>query len=171
MDKKRSGKKTLILYGILIILLLAAASGVREYLQQQEDRMAGTGEDGYALNVGENNKILKQFKKEFPDQTVLLACQEDITDDGRMDLVVISENKSEVTTIVMLDNGDGTYTSTEPIPAPKENQKIRFFDMDKVEPLEVLITGEKDGQVGYAVYRIIDGRLVDLYGDGMKDCC
>ena len=43
--------------------------------------------------------------------------------------------------------------------------------MDKEPELEFLITGEKDGQVGYAVYRIMDGAIVDLYGEGMEDCC
>ena len=43
--------------------------------------------------------------------------------------------------------------------------------MDRIAPLETLITGEKNGKLGYAVYRIIDGGFKDLFGEGMKDCC
>ena len=66
---------------------------------------------------------------------------------------------------------DGSLGETEPIPAPRENQHIRFFNMDKLSEIETLITGEKNGQVGYAIYRIMDGAMVNLFGEGMEDCC
>lgn len=37
--------------------------------------------------------------------------------------------------------------------------------------MEFLITGDKNGEVGYAVFRIIDGQITDLFGEGMEDCC
>lgn len=43
--------------------------------------------------------------------------------------------------------------------------------MDREPPLEFVLTGEKDGEVGYAIYRIIDGELINLFGENMEDCC
>lgn len=34
-----------------------------------------------------------------------------------------------------------------------------------------MLTGEKDGEIGYAIYRMIDGALINLFGEGMEDCC
>ena len=63
------------------------------------------------------------------------------------------------------------YFFTEPVPAPRENQKVKFINIDKDDDLEVMITGEKNGQVGYAVFKMMKGRFKDLYGENMKDCC
>ena len=43
--------------------------------------------------------------------------------------------------------------------------------IDKEGEIEIIITGEKKGAVGYAIYRMIDGQPVDLFGEGMEDCC
>lgn len=73
--------------------------------------------------------------------------------------------------MALLSREDGGYDVTPAIPAPQQNQKIRFFNMDKGPELEFLITGDKNGEVGYAVFRIIDGQITDLFGEGMEDCC
>ena len=75
-------------------------------------------------------------------------------------------------TIVVTDKGDSTnYDFSDPIAAPVENQKIQFKNIDKEGEIEIIITGEKKGAVGYAIYRMIDGQPVDLFGEGMEDCC
>ena len=63
------------------------------------------------------------------------------------------------------------YDFSDPIPSPVENQKIQFKNIDKEGEIEIIITGEKKGAVGYAIYRMIDGQPVDLFGEGMEDCC
>lgn len=73
--------------------------------------------------------------------------------------------------VALVNRGDGTYDITLPTRAPIENQAIRFFNMDQEGEMEFICTGEKDGQVGYAIYRIIDGELIDLFGEDMEDCC
>ena len=100
--------------------------------------------------------------------------EEDVTDDGLKDLVVVYHNPEEgkINWMVgLLNRGDGTYDITLPTRAPIENQAIRFFDMDREGAMEFIIAGEKDGQVGYAIYRVIDGELIDLFGENMEECC
>lgn len=160
---------------LLRICLFAAAiialACLRQYLQKKEDEAQASGGVAYAEMVPEDHPLLAEFCRRYPERTVLLACSEDITNDGEKDLVVISQSGSEITTQALGQDEQGSVWETEPIPAPRENQHIRFMNIDNVGAIETLITGEKNGQVGYAVYRITGGRLVDLYGDGMEDCC
>lgn len=125
----------------------------------------------FAKNVDDNNELLIKFKEMFSDYEVILACSEDITNDGKKDLVVICKNDGNMKTIALIDLGNGKFEYSEPIPAPKENQLIKFFNMDNAGAIEVLITGEAKGQVGYAIYRYEDKKLIDIFGEGMEDCC
>jgi len=38
--------------------------------------------------------------------------------------------------------------------------------------MEVIVSGSKDGNFGYAIFRLIDDTIFkDLFGEGMEDCC
>ena len=149
----------------------------------------GTGRNGrdleYAPNVAEDHWILQKFKEAYPDVKVLLACEEDLTDDGLKDLVVIfnTPEKDEHTAYstivdggyirltVAIDSGDGTtYAFSEPIPAPIENQRIQFQNVDKTDENEFVLQGQKGAKVGYGIYRIIDGAPINLFGEGLEEC-
>ena len=164
-------RKSLIFKALLAIVLIVALAGVRQYLQVKDQEIEAEGKMSYAEMVRDNHPLLKEFRSRYPERTVLLACAEDITNDGVEDLVVISQLKDDIATIVLYSDGSDEMAETPPIPAPRENQHIRFFNMDKIGEIETLITGEKNGQVGYAIFRIMDGELINLFGEGMEDCC
>lgn len=139
----------------------------------------------YAENVPEDNKILQAFKEQFPAATVLVACEEDLTNDGHKDLVVVYNtpeadenskytelvNGGHVRLLVMIDSGDGEhYYHTEPIPAPVENQKIQFQNIDQKDEIEFVLQGQKGSKVGYGIYRVMDDAAVNLFGEGMEEC-
>lgn len=163
-------KRLLRLFALLffLLLLITALSALRSFLSERERHSAEKA--GFAPMVSERDPLLLEFQKRYPERSVILACGEDITGDGRRDLVVISGEEERIESIVLYWEGE-ELRETEAVPAPRENQKIKFFDMDRIAPLETLITGEKNGKLGYAVYRIIDGSFKDLFGEGMKDCC
>ena len=164
---------------ISIALIVIVAFAVRYVLESQHEQKITNDEvqetkreTDYAKPVEEDNHILKVFQKKYPDAEVLLACEEDVTDDGNKDLVVICRIEGMTRTIVVIDSGDNeNYQFSTPIPGPVENQKIQFKNIDKEGEIEIIITGEKKGAVGYAIYRMIDGEPVDLFGEGMEDCC
>lgn len=138
--------------------------------ETKEDVMSKRAD--YAEPVGQDHKILKIFLEHMPGADVQIACEEDVTGDGCKDLVVIYKKDGLTRTVVAVDSGDGSnYEFTEPIPGPIENQKIQFKNIDKEGEMEFIITGEKNGAVGYAIYRMIDGVPTDLFGEGMEDCC
>ena len=155
-----------------IPLALLVAFGLNRLLVKWDkaEEAKAADEARYAKMVAEDDPLLAFFKEERPDHEVLLACSEDVTDDGHDDLVVICRHDGLTRSCAVLW-GEGGCVITEEIPAPIENQRIRFFNMDHEGEMEFLITGEKRGEVGYAIYRIIDGEMVDLFGDGMEACC
>ena len=149
----------------LIGFLILIAFGLRNMLtqkqeekQQQENQEASVRDVVYAEGVEADNPILRRFEEEFSDAQVILACEEDVTNDACKDLIVIFKQEELTRTVVVIDSGDGqTYQFSTPIPAPVENQKIQFKNIDKEGEIEFVITGEKKRAVGYAISRMIDG--------------
>ncbi len=159
---------------LLIAAALVALFFVRQRIYAIEAEQQESDRKNYAESVPEDNEALLYFQQEMPGREIFLACEEDLTDDGRKDLVVVYHNPEEGVInwmVALINQGDGTYKITPPTRAPIENQAIRFFNMDKAGEMEFVLTGEKDGEVGYAIYRIIDGELINLFGEDMEDCC
>lgn len=152
-----------VILAVVVVVIAFAARSMLENKHEEskiDKQTAGKTirETSYAETVPEDDPILNVFKNAYPTAEVLLACREDVTDDGLDDLVVICKMEEGNRTIVVTDKGDSTnYDFSDPIPAPVENQKIQFKNIDKEGEIEIIITGEKKGAVGYAIYRMIDG--------------
>ena len=200
MEKKENIFDKLWFRVLLIVGVLVIAFFVRQFLEKKylEISNVGTGSvtvyDGegrvgrdllYAENVYEDNPILQVFKEAFSNVKILLACEEDLTNDGCNDLVVIfnTPEKDEhvaystqfdggyIRLVVAIDSGDGeNYTFSDPIPAPIENQKIQFQNIDKTDEIEFVLQGQKGAKVGYGIYRVIDGEPVNLFAEGLEEC-
>lgn len=156
MNKK---VKTLLI--ILVVFSLGLFSYIQDYKQKQID-----------FGVEQDNDLLLYFKEIFPDNEVIKCGYEDLNGDGIKDLLVIynvSRRQNEM--LIVIDTGNG-YKMSESTPAPLDNQEIEFKDIDKTPPMEVIVSGSKDGNFGYAIFRLIDDTVFkDLFGDGMEDCC
>lgn len=108
-----------------LILALAAAGVVgafflREHLLALEAEEA-KGSNGiiYAEPVPEDHPGLLYYEEQVPGREIILACEDDLTDDGQADLVVIYHNPEEGRKnwmVALINQGDGIYTITEPTP-------------------------------------------------------
>ena len=175
---------------IVVVLLVACAFFLRQLfvkLDAEAEQAAIAGaQDGsnpsdaprtgreYDTPVESDHPALEWFRQTYENRDPFLGFAGDLNDDDLDDLVILfhEDGISDVCwMIAALQSEDSGWSATEPARAPVENQRIRMFDMDKEPPMEFVITGEKAGQVGYAIYRLIDGELIDLFGDGMDDCC
>ena len=186
--KKRNSKWVRI---IIVCALIIGGFSMRMYLEQVYDEMQvkkeeakkeASEDDDYneggagrelagAEEVADDDPILLKFKEQMPDYEVLVAGREDITDDGCDDLVVIYREEELAKMVVLIDSGDGeNYTFTESVLAPRDNQRLRFFNMDKEGEMEFVVQGEKHGKTGYGIFRIIDGAPVNLFAEGMDEC-
>ncbi len=168
-------KSSLILTVVIIICAVVAAFFLRQYIEKhshQENQRQRT----YAEMVEKDHPFLVKFQEEYPQREVVLACEDDVTNDQKKDLLIIykesSKTKEKITRLVVaVADKDGSCVYTEPIPAPIENQGIQFKNIDGENEMEFVVSGEKDGTAGFAIYRMIDGVPVDLFGEGMEDCC
>ncbi len=168
------GLKKLIALVVLLVIALAGLTAVRAYLEEKDAQAELNSRVEYAPMVEDDDPVWLAYRERYPDTDVQMACSEDINDDGLRDIVVIwrpDPQKGECFCLALISAEDGGYFQTPVIAAPQQHQRIRFFNMDHEGFLEVLITGDKNGNIGYAIYRLIDGELIDLFGEGMEDCC
>lgn len=123
------------------------------------------------IGVSENNKLLQYFKETHKENKVIKCGEGDVDGDGKKDLVVIfSVGKDKNNMVVVLDK-ESQYKLSNTIPAPISNQKIEFKDIDEKTPMEFIVSGSKGSSVGYGIYRLENMKIVDLFGEGMEECC
>ena len=149
----------------ILIILVVFSLGLFSYIQDNKQKLIDFG-------VDYDNELLLHFKENFPDKKVIKCGYEDLNGDDIKDLLVIynvSRRQNEM--LIVIDYGN-EYKFSESTPAPLDNQKIEFKDIDKTPPMEVIVSGSKDGNYGYAIFRLIDDTIFkDLFGEGMEDCC
>lgn len=126
------------------------------------------------FGINKNDELYKYFQKNYKcDKKIipLKAAKGDITNDGKDDLVLIFNKEGEdINNMVVLINGDKKVFTKEKR-APIDNIEIQFKDIDDKGPIETIISGSKNGNYGYAIYRLENNEMKDLFGENMKDCC
>jgi len=121
--------------------------------------------------IMQSDSLLQYFISTHPGKEVIKFARSDVNDSGTEDMVVIyRETKDKNMMEVVFDAAGKLHCSNE-VPAPATNQQIQFRDIDKKPPLEFIVQGMKGANVGYAIYRLEEDRLVDLFGEGMEECC
>lgn len=150
---------------IVIFLLVMMILGVSGKFNQ---KLAKTQEQENKINI--SSQLLEEYQKSYT-QEIIMAEKCDLNMDKKEDAVIIyRENKSQNFMVVVVTEGDDYYI-TEPVKAPLENQKIQFKDIDEKDEMEVIVSGEKNGNLGYAIFRIEDRAFKDIFAEGMESCC
>ena len=124
-----------------------------------------------SIGVSKNNPLLQYFMKMHPDNEVILCSQEDVNNDDTKDLVIIyrvSKNKNAMKVVI---DKQQNYKCSNEVPAPMEDQLIKFRNIDDKDQIEIIVSGSKNGQVGYAIFRLENMKIVNLFGSDMEDCC
>lgn len=123
------------------------------------------------IGVDKDNPLLQYFVSNHSDNEVILWGYEDVNNDGIKDLVVIYNISKDKNGMKIVVDNNGEYTCSNEVPAPIENQTIKFKNIDDKEEIEVIVSGSKNGNVGYAIFRLVDMEIVNLFGQDMEDCC
>lgn len=144
--------------GLIILGLFLAGCG-----------QGDTGETEYVLDT--DHPLYSRFLKAYPGKQALLSLPGDCNDDGREDLVIVYRDSASENKLVAVYSQGYDYLITEPIPAPVEHCRLEWKNIDERPPVELLVSGQKGIYIGYAVFRLVDGRWVSLFGDGMENCC
>ena len=131
-------------------------------------KLAQTQDTEDKINI--SPQLLEQYKKDYT-QEIIMAEKCDLNMDKKEDAVIIyKENKSQNFMVVVVTEGEGYYI-TEPVKAPLEKQSIKFKNIDEKDEMEVIVSGEKNGNLGYAIFRIEDKKFKDIFAEGMESCC
>jgi len=141
-----------------IIIVLTIAFAARQYLNVKEEARKNEPtwmrDKEFAAMASEDNIALQYFREKYPERAVLLACEEDINDDKLVDLLIIYKENVDTRLVAVCNTGDGNWYISPEIPAPIENQTIRFKNIDNEAEMEFIVSGEKKGAVGYTVFPI-----------------
>jgi len=150
----------IFLFSVLMLIVICGCDG-----PAKEDH---SNVDPKALKT---NRLLRYFVTNNPGKPIIKCASKDLNADGREDLLIIYKvSKEKNMMCVILDLGE-KYVATNELPAPVSNQVIQFKDIDDKPPMEFIVHGSKGAKVGYAIFRIQKGQIVDLFGEGMTDCC
>lgn len=148
---------------ILLLFLTGCSGGVPE-------EVTAPGEEGSAA-IATDHRLYKHFLAAHGEKTPLLTGVNDINNDGREDLIVIYQDTPGTNKMIAIWEVNGEVTVSEPTPAPVENYRIEWRDIDKKAPIELVVSGSKGVNFGYAIYRWENGNFVNLFGEGMDNCC
>lgn len=151
-------RKKNLAFVLLVLLCITGCSGEG----QEEETVA-------AIDTG--HFYYKHFSVAFEDKKPLLTGVNDINNDGLEDLIVIYQDTSTTNKMIAIWEEEGNVIISEPTPAPVENYRIEWKDIDDKAPIELIVSGAKGVNVGYAIYRWEKGNFVNLFGEGMEDCC
>ncbi len=150
----------------ILVMLLGTALMIVSCSDRRENKASNQ-----AIDRSLGGTLLQHFEQTYPGLELIKIARNDLNGDGRGDLIVMYRVSGEKNMMrVILDLGDG-FLATNEVPAPMEDQIIQFRDIDKKPPLEFIVQGSKGNKTGFAVFRIEDNQLVDLFGEGMEDCC
>lgn len=118
-----------------------------------------------------NKEYLNYFKENAKYEKILIYTQQDINNDKVDDLLVVyKKDKNHNEMVGIISDNENVYM-TEPIRAPIEDIVIEFKNIDDKDEMELILSGSKNGNIGYAIYRLENKKLVDLFGEGMNSCC
>lgn len=158
-------KKTVIWVSAVLIVLLI---GFTIYSKDKNIQ------DAKGIGVDVNHPFLKKYQKEFENRTIIRAGQEDVNNDGKKDLVVVYNTKGDEKnySIVLIYKDEKDYILSKTAVAPRENVEIKFKNIDDKDNIEFIISGSKNGNYGYAIYRLEeDLEIRDLFSEDMDNCC
>ena len=151
-------KKFLIIVGVVIVLV-----GIGVYSAEKKKEIKDLPKV--------NEKYLDYFKKNAKYENIITYTEEDINNDIEKDLLVVYKKNNRYNEMVgIISDGDKVYM-TKPILAPQEDVVIELKNIDNKGQMELILSGSKNGNVGYAIYRLEKDKLIDLFGEGMNSCC
>lgn len=154
-------KSHIAILGFLIFLLTCTGCENRQDVSKLKTDQLSTCADIYTA-----------FFRNNLECSPILAEEGDVNDDGEIDLVLLYVNQDHNNTMcVLLRSPHGGYTATNEHKAPVSNQSVIFRNIDDKPPLEFIVQGMKGAKSGFAIYRIESGTLIDVFGEGMEDCC
>jgi hypothetical protein len=111
------------------------------------------------------------WQQKFPQYQLVKWAPGFLTGDDQEDAVIIYRTGSKCYLVAVINQPNGGFQVTDPLAAPASDQQISVGDVDNKNPNEIVVSGQKNGAYGYAVFALDKNRLLTLYSAGMDQCC
>lgn len=152
-------KKIIVLIFSMVLLLTIGTGCGKNEMKIDKESLESLKED----------KLFNLFTDKYKECIPITCKKGDVTNDGLEDLIIIYKSGENIRMRVLIDGKEVIFT--EEVPAPIENQTIEFKDIDNKNEVEFIVKGSKRSNIGYAIYRIENNEIKDLFGEGMNECC
>lgn len=112
-----------------------------------------------------------EYWRGYNQYSSVIWIEADLDNDSRPDTVLIyREGEDKCMMCAVLNTAQG-YVVTESTRAPLENQILQSRDIDERPPVEIMVSGSKNSKFGYAIFRLENNQLIDLFAENMNECC
>lgn len=145
-----------------MLLIFIAGFAVFQYgkMLEQESR----------IHVEDDHPMMKYFA-EVNQNELQTADLKDITNDGVDDLLVIwRDSEDDLNYMAAITEAAGEFGLSGKEKAPYENLTVEFIDIDEDGLLEFIVSGSRLGNYGYGIYRVEEGAVVNIFGEGLDEC-
>ncbi len=123
------------------------------------------------ITIDTEHVLYAHFLAAYGDKKPLLTEVNDLNNDGREDLIVIYQDTPVTNKMIAIWEEEGRTLISEPTPAPVDNYRLEWRDIDDKPPVELIVSGSKGVNVSYAIYRWQKGEFFNLFAEGMEGCC
>jgi hypothetical protein len=124
-----------------------------------------------ALDTATPPPAVIYWQQKFPQYQLVKWAPGFLTGDDQEDAVIIYRTGSKCYLVAVINQPGGGFQATDPLAAPASDQQISVGDVDNKNPNEIVVSGQKNGAYGYAVFALDKNRLLTLYSAGMDQCC
>jgi hypothetical protein len=115
--------------------------------------------------------LFRMFRESRPDKEVVALLEGDCNADGVSDLIVVyRENEDRNHQVTVYSKGT-EFLLTDPIPAPFQDCRLEWRDVDERPPCELSVSGRRGARFGYSILRFEENEWKNVYGEAMADCC
>ena len=156
---------TLGIIVLFFISLLAGCSGKTTVPISSSELLQSQNE------VARTSLLFAYWQKQNPGFQWAALAQGDFNTDGRDDLIIIYSETASKCSMVLVLNFTSRFQITDSVPAPLEDQVIRLTNLDDTPPNEFMVSGRKGDNVGSALFRLEDGKIVMIFTTEYGDCC
>ncbi len=151
----------------LLVVMLCLFLGFQLYRSDNAGDRKGYGK----LEI--DRAVKEAFEAAQPTGELFLAESEDLDADDIPDYLLFYTEPSQQKNfmVALVKTADG-FRITEPVPAPIDDVKVQFKNIDDKDRMEFIVSGAKNGNYGYAIFRLEeDFSLRDLFNEDMENCC
>jgi hypothetical protein len=124
-----------------------------------------------AIDTSTPSPAVTYWRQKYPQYQLVKWAPGFLTGDDQEDAVIIYRTGAKCSLVAVIALPGGGFQATDPLPAPVSDQQITVGDVENKNLGEIIVSGQKDGAYGYAIFALDKNQLLTLYSAGMDQCC